>query len=86
MSAEDFEAIKQHSKQKFDTDRRRFMADAITKDDGGWTKHTDFHWSRDVLGHKLDYWPSRRKFQYRGKVRRGDVMHFINEKERRAKK
>lgn len=75
-----WDALKQHSKQKFDTDRRTFMAQAMESDDGGWTKNTEFHWSRTVAGHKLDYWPSRKKFQYRGKVRRGDVYHFIKRK------
>jgi len=43
----------------------------------GWTQHTEFHWSRDLAGSRLDYWPSRNKFQYRGKVMRGDVDGFI---------
>ena len=34
-----------------------------------------------VAGHRLDFWPSRKKFQYRGKVRRGDVFKFIAIKE-----
>lgn len=76
-----YDAMKEHSKQKFDNDRRLFMAQAVENDDGGWTKHTEFHWSRMVAGFKLDYWPSRKKFQYRGKVRRGDVNHFIRCKE-----
>jgi len=37
-----------------------------------------------VAGHKLDYWPSRKKFQYRGKVRRGDIYQFIKGKEKVA--
>lgn len=75
-----YDAMKQHSKEKFDGDRKRFMAEAVSQDDGQWTKHTEFHWSRIVAGHKLDYWPSRKKFQYRGKVRRGDVYQFIRGK------
>jgi len=72
-----WDVMKEHSKQKFDNDRKLFMAQAEQNDDGGWTKHTQFHWSRMVAGHKLDFWPSRKKFQYRGKVRRGDVYQFI---------
>lgn len=77
-----FDALKQHSKEKFDADRAKFLADAVELDDGGWTKHTDYHWSRIVAGHKLQYWPSRKKFQYKGKVRRGDVLGFIRRQEK----
>jgi hypothetical protein len=76
-----WDVMKQHSKEKFDGDRRLFMSQAVAADDGGWTKHTEFHWSRIVAGHKLDYWPSRKKWQYRGKIKRGDVYAFIKRKE-----
>lgn len=75
-----YDVMKEHSKQKFNSDRERFMAEAKAHDDGGWTKHTEFHWSRVVNGHKLDFWPSRRKWQYQGKVRRGDVYAFMKRK------
>jgi hypothetical protein len=26
----------------------------------------------------LDYWPSRKKYQWRGKIQRGDVTRIIN--------
>jgi hypothetical protein len=79
-----YDIMKEHSKSKFDGDRSRFLVGAINKDDGKWTKHTQFHWSRMVAGKKLDYWPSRRKFQYDGTVRRGDVLKFLNLKEGQA--
>lgn len=66
-------------KDKFDADRNRFLADAKASDDGGWVKHTEYHWSRTVAGNRLDYWPSRKKYQYLGKVRRGDVQKLIKE-------
>ena len=72
-----YDALKEHSKAKFDADRARFMSDAIAQDDGNWTKHTQYHWSRLVAGKRLDYWPSRKKWQYDGKVKRGDVVKFI---------
>ena len=78
MSSEDFEAIKSYTKDKFDSDRKRFLSDAILSDDGQWLKHSEFHWSRNINGSRLDYWPSRRKFQFKGKVRRGDVYSLIN--------
>jgi hypothetical protein len=72
-----YDVLKEHSKAKFDADRHRFLVEAINNDDGSWTKHTKFHWSRMLAGHKLSYWPSRKKWQYRGKVYRGDVLKFI---------
>lgn len=80
-----WDALKAHSKEKFNRDRTSFMAEAIANDDGGWTKHTEFHWSRLVNGLKLDFWPSRNKFQYRGKVKRGDVHKFIVNTTRKEK-
>lgn len=72
-----YDAMKAATKLKFDDDRARFMADAEAHDDGGWTKHTQHHWSRQVAGQRLDYWPSRRKFQFKNRVMRGDVMAVV---------
>lgn len=74
-----WDAMKQHGKAKFDADRARFMEAAVVSDDGGWKKHTEHHWSRTVAGERLDYWPSRKKFQFKGVVRRGDVTKFITQ-------
>lgn len=75
-----WDALKEHSKAKFDVDRARFHAEAVAADDGGWTKHTEYHWSRIVGGERLDYWPSRKKYQWRGKVQRGGVMKIVRMK------
>ncbi|UUC95454.1 hypothetical protein [Comamonas sp. C11] len=79
-----YDALKLNSKAKFDADRARFLKEANEDNDGGWTVHTDFHWSRMVAGQRLDYWPSRKKYQYAGRVMRGDVMAFIRKKEGRT--
>jgi len=76
-----WDALKAHAKSKFDADRERFMAQANADDDGQWVKHTQHHWSRTVSGQRLDYWPSRKKYQFDGRVMRGDVMAFIRDKE-----
>jgi hypothetical protein len=47
----------------------------------GWTVHTEYHWSRTLLDKRLDYWPSRNKFMFEGKVRCGDVLGFIKNRE-----
>ena len=78
MSDENFwSELKRHKKEKFDADRRTFLSKAVADDDGGWTKPTEYHCSRFVAGERLDYWPSRKKFQWRGKVLRGDVMKIV---------
>lgn len=76
-----WDALKEHSKSKFDADRARFLNQAVQHDDGGWTKHTPYHWSRTVCGDRLDFWPSRKKFQFRGRVQRGDVMKIIKKEQ-----
>jgi hypothetical protein len=72
-----YDVIKEACRSKFNADRAKFLHEARSADDGGWIKHGKFHWSRTVDGARLDYWPSRKKFQFRGKVRRGDVMRFV---------
>jgi hypothetical protein len=69
-----WDALKEHSKAKFDADRAKALTEA--PDDGCWTKHTPYHWSRMIDGDRLDYWPSRSKWQFRGKVRRGNILNF----------
>lgn len=46
-----------------------------------WEKHTEYHWYYFLNGKKLDYWPSKNKFMYEGKVMVGDVIGFIKNKE-----
>ena len=69
-----FDAIRERDKER----RDKNLANA---NDEGWTKHTPYHWSRDLNGKRLDYWPSRNKFQYEGKVMCGDVEGFIKNRQ-----
>lgn len=62
----------------FDERRAQNLANANPE---GWTKHTDYHWSRTLCGDRLDYWPSRNRFRWRGKTRTGDVEGFIRNRE-----
>lgn len=78
-----WDVLKAHKKEKFDHDRETFLAKAKEQDDGGWIKHTEYHWARFVNGERLDYWPSRSKFQYKGAVQRGNVLNFIKQQEQR---
>lgn len=47
-------------------DKERKRRNLASADSSGWTVHTEHHWSRDLNGSRLDYWPSRNKFQYKG--------------------
>lgn len=44
-----------------------------------WTKFSDIHWGRLVLGKRMDYWPTTGRFNWRGKTMFGDPEAFINE-------
>ena len=68
-----FKALKEHRKIQ----REKNLKNADPK---GWNIHTDYHWSMDLNGYRLDYWPSKNKFQYKGKVMCGDVEKFISKR------
>ena len=62
MSKEDFADIKAYSKEQYDLRRKQALEEA---DPTGWTQHTQWHWSRQVEGERIDYWPSKRKWRFR---------------------
>lgn len=59
------------------SDKERKKRNLNNANPEGWVKHTEYHWSRQLNGDRLDYWPSRNKFMYRGKVMCGDINGFI---------
>lgn len=69
-----FDAMRERDKER----KQRNLAAA---DPTGWTQHTEYHWSRQLNGKRLDYWPSRNKFQYQGRVMAGDVVGFIKKRD-----
>ncbi len=71
---EDFKFLKQLNK-----DRKKRNLEGASKE--GWNLHTEWHWSRTLNGKRLDYWPSKNKFQYNGKVMCGDVDGFIRKRQ-----
>lgn len=73
------QGLPEKQERQFDIDRANSLAVAERQSDGKWKKHTAFHWSRIVLGKKLDYWPSREKYMYDGRVHIGNVMSFIHQ-------
>ncbi len=42
-----------------------------------WHKFTKWHWKTEIDGKRLDYWPSKRKWKFKGEVQTGDVDQFI---------
>ena len=67
------------ARREYDKERRsRNLKNA---DSAGWTIHTEYHWSRELNGKRLDYWPSRNKFMYAGRVMCGDVNGFIRRRQ-----
>lgn len=59
------------------TGTHAYLVAAKHQDDGGWAKHSQFHWSRYVNGVRVDYWPSKSKFSIKGVVSQGDVYAAI---------
>lgn len=73
---DDMRALDAHHKRR--KANNLAVAEANSK---GWTKHTEFHWSRMLNGKRLDFWPSTTRFQYEGRVMVGNVEAFIRKRE-----
>lgn len=44
-----------------------------------WISHTPYHRQTRICGEVLDYWPTKKKFRFRGKTHKGDVEKFIKQ-------
>jgi hypothetical protein len=64
------EAAQQHRAEQHEKNR-------LATKDIDWREHTPWHWSADINGERLDFWPSKNKWMFRGKVSTGDVLEFI---------
>lgn len=62
--------------------RQRGIRNLAAANPEGWTQHTEYHWSRSFNGKRLDYWPSRNKFQYGGRVMTGDIVGWMSKRSR----
>ena len=79
MSAEDFEPLKEMSrlyKAKKAERRSEFQGGE------GWRKFSNTHWRYTLNGKPLDFWPGPAKWQYEGRISRGDVREFIKRREK----
>ena len=72
-AGEDFKVIKERNKERKKANLKR-------ANPNGWNIHTKYHWSRTLNGKRLDYWPSKNKWQYEGWVTSGDVDSFIRKR------
>lgn len=43
-----------------------------------WNQHTEVHWSTQLRGDRLDYWPSTGKWRWRDSTCHGDITSLIN--------
>lgn len=71
--SEDFKFLRFLNKQR----RAENLANATFE---GFTKHTDYHYSRLLYGTILDYWPTKNKWCWNDKIYHGDVHKFINKR------
>lgn len=75
-------ALKAHSKQRKATSRQKRLEKANAEDDGGWTKHTPYHWSRYIDEDRLDYWPSTGKIQFQGEIYTFSIQQFLKRRKK----
>lgn len=71
---DDFRALEEMRKEER---RERARRNGEIFDQANWIIHVDYHWGRWIDGEKLDFWPSKDKWMYRGKVRVGGLEDFL---------
>ena len=74
--AEIFNAMREH-----DAERRQRNLEKARKSELPWVRHTEWHWSLELLGDRLDYWPTKNKFRWRDKTYNGGVEGFIKKRQ-----
>jgi len=57
--------------------QQRLARNEATYDLSNWKQHTPYHWGRTVKGKKLDFWPTKDKWMYDGKVRVGGLYFWL---------
>lgn len=74
-----------HEMRKRDKQRKKknLVDNSTVVNSPGWTKHTDYHYSYQLNGKRLDFWPSRNKWQFEGKIVVGDLAGFIRNREKK---
>lgn len=73
-----FKALKRLRREKGMVRREAFQGGV------GWTRHTDAHWSYQLQGSRLDYWPGTDRFRWKDRTYNGGVIGFIAKREKEA--
>lgn len=58
---EDFRAMREETRKH----RQKMLAQANTE---GWTRHTEWHFSRVINGDRIEWWPSGGKAKIKGRM------------------
>lgn len=61
---------------------KKSLENFMQADPTGWKHHTILHWYKDLLGERLDFWPTKKKWRYKNKTMTGNVNEFIAKIER----
>lgn len=72
-----YKALRQNEQASRELQRVENLRNHTSTD---WIQHTPYHWGRWVDGKKLDFWPSRDKWMYDGKVRVGGLADWLKER------
>ena len=75
--AETYKAMREHKKSM-----KQIRLESA--DLSGWSKHTEYHYSRMVGNFKMDYWPSTGLVMFKGK-RHNINSKFVREKLEQSK-
>jgi hypothetical protein len=61
---------------------KKSLENFMQADVSGWNQYSILHWHRDLLGERLEFWPTKKKWRYKGKTMTGNVNEFIAKIER----
>lgn len=79
MSAEDFAPLKEMRRQYA---AKKAERRAAFEGGPGWHKFSETHWRYTLNGKPLDFWPGPAKWQYEGRINRGNVYEFVTRREK----
>jgi len=74
---DDFRAFREAKKQRAAANLEKAEKQDWPVD---WNYHSPWHWSCRLAGKRLDYWPTKNKFQYDGRISCGGLRGFINKR------
>ena len=63
-----------------EADKERRVNNLENADLSGFTRHDTYHYSCYLQEKRLDYWPSKNKWMWKGKIYHGKVQEFIKKR------